>query len=126
MQNIREEGLEEMTDDRARDRQMIGRRLRQARHNAGLRQAEAANELGLSGSSLSEIEMGKRRLDALLLVRAARLYKSDAAALVTGTGTSGALGELMQLASLLPESDRCQLVRMADFLNWKQGREKKR
>lgn len=121
-----EEGLEGRTDDSGRDRQRLGRRLRRARRQAGLRQAEAAAALGLSGSSLSEIERGGRRLDALLLVRAARLYRTDAAALVTGLDAAGALGDLMQLAGTLPEDERRQLVRMAEFLNWRRGRGKDR
>ena len=42
--------------------EQIGRRLQQAREEAGMSQEELANVLGYTQSSLSNYELGKRRL----------------------------------------------------------------
>jgi|Deesub1362A_J573_1020465.scaffolds.fasta_scaffold00010_48 transcriptional regulator with XRE-family HTH domain len=52
----------------------IVRRLRQARQEAGLSQAQVAQSLGLSQSFISKLEAGQVRLEVLLLLRLARLY----------------------------------------------------
>jgi transcriptional regulator with XRE-family HTH domain len=49
-------------------------RLRAARKQAGLTQAEVASRLGRPQSFVSKSESGERRVDAVELARFARLY----------------------------------------------------
>lgn len=51
------------------------RRLRQARQEAGLTQAEVARRLGKPQSYVSKCESGERRVDVVELAQFARLYK---------------------------------------------------
>lgn len=57
------------------DWQTLGARLRAAREAAGFTQAEAAEVLGVSRSTLSQIEAGRTRLDSLSLRQLADLYR---------------------------------------------------
>ena len=50
------------------------KRLKQARVEAGLTQAEVAEKLGSSQSWVSKIELGELRVEATLLNRLAKLY----------------------------------------------------
>jgi len=49
-------------------------RLRAARKDAGLKQVEVANELGVAQSIVSKCESGERRIDAIELKALADLY----------------------------------------------------
>jgi Zn-dependent peptidase ImmA (M78 family)/DNA-binding XRE family transcriptional regulator len=53
---------------------MIGERLRLAREAAGLRQTDAARELGIVESGISQLENGQREPKAAQLAALARLY----------------------------------------------------
>ena len=50
------------------------KRLKQARLEAGLTQAEVAEKLGSSQSWVSKIELGELRVEAIWLNRLAKLY----------------------------------------------------
>jgi len=50
-------------------------KLREAREEAGLTQAEAAEKLGKPQSYISKIERGERRIDIIELSKIAQLYK---------------------------------------------------
>lgn len=52
-------------------------RLREARRQAGLTQAEAARRLGKPQSFLSKCESGERRVDFIELLAMAELYGVD-------------------------------------------------
>lgn len=54
--------------------QELARRLRAAREDAGLTQAEAARSLGRPQSFISKTESGERRVDVVELAAIARLY----------------------------------------------------
>jgi transcriptional regulator with XRE-family HTH domain len=49
-------------------------RLRQARHDAGLTQAEVGRRLGLRQNVVSRMETGERRVDPVELARFAAVY----------------------------------------------------
>lgn len=59
------------------DWQSLGLRLRRAREVAGFTQQEAADALGVSRPSLSQIEAGRTRIDSLALRRLAGLYRQS-------------------------------------------------
>ncbi len=58
------------TDERA----VFVKRLKKARTEAGLTQAEVAEKLGSSQSWVSKIELGELRVEAIWLNRLAKLY----------------------------------------------------
>jgi transcriptional regulator with XRE-family HTH domain len=50
-------------------------RLRQARRDAGLTQADVGRRLGLRQAFVSKVESGERRLDPVELTRFAAVYR---------------------------------------------------
>ena len=58
------------TDERA----VFVKRLKKARVDAGLTQAEVAEKLGCSQSWMSKIELGELRVEAIWLNKLAKLY----------------------------------------------------
>lgn len=52
-------------------------RLRKARTEAGLTQAEVAKKLGATQSWVSKIELGELRVDAMWLNRLAKVYRKS-------------------------------------------------
>ena len=50
-------------------------KLRKAREDAGLDQAQAAQKLGTTQSYISKLESGQRRIDVIQLKELARIYK---------------------------------------------------
>ena len=57
------------------ERRQLAARLGEARRHIGLLQDDVAGALGLSRSTVSAIERGKRRISQLELRRFARLYR---------------------------------------------------
>lgn len=55
----------------------VGKRLTVFRHSAGMTQSAAANAAGISQSSLSLIEKGKRSVSGITVLRLARLYNAS-------------------------------------------------
>lgn len=53
-------------------------RLKQAREDVGLKQADAARVLGQDQAWMSKVERGVRRFDVIELSKLARLYKKPA------------------------------------------------
>jgi XRE family transcriptional regulator, fatty acid utilization regulator len=59
----------------------VGPRLRRLRRDLGLKQTDVANDLGISASYVALLERNQRPLTADLLLRLARTYKIDVAAI---------------------------------------------
>jgi len=63
---------------------VVGSRIRERRIDQGLRQADVAEETGISASYLNLIEHNKRRIGGALLARLAAVLKVDAGTLAGG------------------------------------------
>lgn len=58
-------------------------RLKKARVDAGLSQAEVAEKLGKHQSYISKVESGERRLDVIEVKKIAAVYKIDVSELIS-------------------------------------------
>lgn len=80
-------------------KQLIAKRLREARNLAGLSQGQAARLMGLHRPSISEIEAGNRNVTATELAHFAKIYDVNAAWLAgQGTDQLDERDERLQLA----------------------------
>lgn len=59
------------------ERAVFVKKLKQARVEAGLTQAQVADKLGCSQSWVSKIELGELRVEAIWLNRLAKLYRKS-------------------------------------------------
>ena len=63
---------------------ILGKRIRQKRHELGLSQEDLAHEAGLDRSYVGRIERGEHNLTFVSLVKVCRALGCDVAALTTG------------------------------------------
>lgn len=102
----------------------IGGRLRQARTEAGITQADAAAALGIPRSAVSALETGGRHLTAVELARCAALYRRPVGwFLGDDPGPDQPPAALARLIDALPCSDRDTVTRFAEFLTAGQARQ---
>jgi transcriptional regulator with XRE-family HTH domain len=101
----------------------LGLRLRAARREAGLSQAEVSDKTGIGRVAISEIESGRRKVSSLELANLARVLAREPAfflsdqASVRPTYTSPSnLGVLARTARKLSDHDQEQLLRFAEYL----------
>ncbi len=111
---------ENETDVKDDDRKALGERLREARMYLGFSQDQVATYLGVSRSALSQIESGRRKVDALELKKLAGLYNRPVGHF-TGEATAEFsfgtdIKHLARKVSELSPDDREELARFADFL----------
>ena len=71
----------------------IGRRLKKARIDAGLTQAEAAKKLGLSFQTISSYERGINRIDSDTLLKLCEIYRTSVSRLLTTPAWSDEMRE---------------------------------
>ena len=100
----------------------MARKLRNARKEAGLSQANLAEQTGISRVAVSEIESARRKVNSLELAELARVLGRDAEYFL-GTaraeetfGSSPTIGHLARAARQLAPEDQQQLVRFAEYL----------
>jgi transcriptional regulator with XRE-family HTH domain len=102
------------------DRKALGERLREARAYLGFSQDQVATFLGVSRSALSQIESGRRKVDALELKKLAGLYNRPVELFTGGETAEFSFGSdikhLARKVSELSPDDREELARFADFL----------
>jgi transcriptional regulator with XRE-family HTH domain len=88
--------------DMEKERTPFGRRMRQARLDAGLTQVTVAQKAGISQSTLSDIETASNGSSYTPVLAA--LYHADAHYLATGRAAKGALSPwAMRVATLVDE-----------------------
>ncbi len=104
----------------------IGTRLKSAREYLDLNQDEAASALGVPRSAISQIENGRRKVDAVELTKFSDLYSQSIESL-TGRSATEPLPEsihaLARAAEKLSDGDREQLMAFARFLQTKKSDE---
>jgi transcriptional regulator with XRE-family HTH domain len=109
-----------MTGVRHDERNQIGDRLRQAREYVGLSQDEVASVLGLPRPSITNIELGMRKVEALELSKLAKLYRRTLDYLLTGVEPAPdgpeQLAFLARAVKGLSEKDLEEVARFAEFL----------
>lgn len=110
--------LEQESDDEQRRR--LGDRLREARKYLGLKQEEVAAYLKIQRTALTDIESGRRRVEAIELTRLAKLYRQPVA-YFTGEDEASAglpvdVAHLARQAADLSQQDRDELGRFAEYL----------
>ena len=103
------------------DRIKLGKRFREARKYFGLSQAVVAGRLGIPRTALSQIESGRRKIDALELKKIAELYRlpvsyfTDETSAVAGVVQDDA--KFARSVARLSKHDREELGRFADYLH---------
>lgn len=109
-----------MTDVRQDERVQIGDRLRRAREYMGLSQDEVASVLELPRPSVTNMEQGARKVDAIELNKLAKLYRRTLDYLMTGAEPAPEgpeqLGFLARAVKGLSEKDLEEVARFAEFL----------
>jgi transcriptional regulator with XRE-family HTH domain len=109
----------------------IGYRIQIAREEAGLNQKELADRLGLSQSTLSNYEKGKRRLYLSHLQKIAQelnkppdyfLKPIEKASLPADFGVKEEMGELFQVLKELAELSKEDRKSAIDFISWLKSR----
>lgn len=89
-----------MTQHNDAKKQLIARRIREARKLAGLSQGQVAKMLGLHRPSISEAEAGNRNVTADELAQLAKIYKVSVAWLAgDGPETGDVHDDRIQLAA---------------------------
>jgi len=109
-----------MTGASQSDRNDFGDRLRQAREYVGLSQEEVATALGLSRPSITNIELGARKVEANELGKLAKLYRRTLEYLLTGIEPAPSGPEQMAFLARavngLSDKDLEEVARFAEFL----------
>ena len=117
-------GDEKMKQDL--DRASLGARLKEARVYRGFSQEEVADFVGVSRSSISQIESGQRGIDTLELQKIAELYECSMDELLNDTpspaGDSKGIALVARAAARLSEGDREEVLRFARFLQSRKRR----
>jgi transcriptional regulator with XRE-family HTH domain len=107
-----------MANEKARWHE-IGARLRKAREYLELKQEEAADAVGISRSALSQVEYGRRKVDAVELRNFARVY-GQTIEFLSGEAEAeqipASVTALARAAKDLTAEDREELLRFAQFL----------
>lgn len=103
--------------DHADEHQVLAGRLRKARETIGLTQSDTAEALGISRSSVAEMEAAKRKVTGLELRRLARLYRRSVAWLLGEEDEPEVADQaLYHATSALSSEDKEQVLRFAQFL----------
>ena len=112
---------ESVPADSDTDRVNLGTRLREARKYINLSQAFVAGHIGIPRTALSQIESGRRKIDALELKKIADLYRHPVSYFTGETsnvvGVARDINHLVISASKLSDHDREELGRFAEYLH---------
>ena len=85
--------------------------LKEYRKKKNLKQADVANELGISRQAYSHYEVGKRQPDYEILLKLAELYDTSVEALITGEEKFGVGFEYKMTHSINKKNNPSKIVR---------------
>lgn len=106
---------------RSEEPEALGRKVAEVRKYLGFNQTEVAGHLGITRNALSEIEGGRRSVDAPKLARLAELYAVEVGYLTGQVPVRADPGpDIMHLArraTNVSERDREELKRFATYLH---------
>lgn len=107
-------------DQAGAQRTAMAQRLREAREYVGLSQEEVAQALGVSRPTVTNIETGNRRVEAVELDKLATLYRQSVTFLLSGEEAVGAVPSQVQFLARavkgLSPKDMEEVARFATFL----------
>lgn len=110
----------EQNDASAAERELLCRRLREAREYLNLSQDEVAKRVGIARAAISLIETGQRRVDALELSKLARVYQRPVSHFtsekVEDSGIPTDVAFAARAIEGLSPNDLQEVARFADFL----------
>lgn len=101
------------------ERDLLSRRLREAREYLNLSQDEVAKRIGIARAAISLIESGQRRVDALELAKFARVYQRPVSHFTSKDEDSDIPTDVAFAARAiqgLSKNDLQEVARFADFL----------
>ena len=101
------------------DRELIAKRLKDAREYVGFSQEEVSELVGISRSAISLIESGQRKVDSLELKTFARIYGQPVSYLTGDDERLEAPPDIQALArqvSKLSAADRDEVLKFAEYL----------
>src|SRR5437870_4136406 len=102
MQSVAQSTDTQESEPMALSQTALGGRLRRARENCGLTQQEAAAAVGLSRTSLLQIEAGNRAVSTLELVQLSHLYHQDITSLVSDSDVEAEGDPFVALCRIVP------------------------
>ncbi len=110
----------EQKDESVAERELLSRRLREAREYLNLSQEEVAKRVGIARAAVSLIESGQRRVDALELSKFSRVYQRPVSYFTGEKVEEGGLPAEVAFAARaiqgLSKNDLQEVARFADFL----------
>lgn len=107
-------------DQTDEQRSAMAKRLREAREYVGLSQEDVAQALGVSRPTITNIETGNRRVEAVELDKLATLYRQSVTFLLSGEEAIGTSPEQVRFLARavrgLSQKDMEEVARFASFL----------
>ena len=99
-------------------RKSLGSKLREAREYIGLSQEEVAAQLAVTRTAVTQIENGKRKVEALELARLARMYQRPISYFTDENPPAERprIEQLNRATAELSEKDQDEVLRFAEFL----------
>ena len=108
------------SDQTEEQRAAMALRLRESREYVGLSQEDVAQALGVSRPTITNIETGNRRVEAVELGKLATLYRQSVTFLLSGEEAVGAVPAQVQFLARavkgLSPKDMEEVARFASFL----------
>jgi transcriptional regulator with XRE-family HTH domain len=119
-----------MTNKLDAEREFQAQRLRESREYLGLSQEYVSQETAISRPAISEIEAGRRKVESLELKRLATLYGRPMTYFLPDEGKKNSAGaknedpvemKLRTMTKKLPQEDREEILRFAEYLRHKKS-----
>lgn len=111
------------------DRDYLAQKLKEAREYLGLSQEYVSQQTGIPRPAISEIEAGRRKVESTELKKLAALYgrpldyflSEDRVPAAASAGPDQVEMKLRNLTKNLPEEDREEILRFAEYVRHKKA-----